>query len=187
VSPFLDASVSVILADYVGVDAAGKLNIVGGGLMVMGVQPDGNCAPHHVVALVDLPGKYAGQNFSLALSLWNAETDSGVQLPGPNGKLEALRIQQIATAVPTYLPGGILPQDFPIRVQMSIGFPSGLPLPSGARYVWKADIEGQRKKGWRGNFYVLAPPSPPPVIGGPAGAANIGDLGPEEIDDDLDD
>ncbi len=69
---------------------------------------------------------------------------------------------------------------------MSIGFPNGLPLPSGARYVWKADIEGQRKKGWRGNFYVLAPPSPP-VVGGPAGAANIGDLGPEEIDDDLDD
>ncbi len=184
-TPFLDASVALVLADYVGTDANGKFSLVGGGLNVLAVGPDGNSASHYLAAWVELPGLYAGVGFAFSLSLWDEDTGSAVQVPrGPGMPPEALRIQQIAIAQRVQVMGVHVPDEASVRAHFAIGFVTGLPLVPGHRYSWRAEIDGQRKKGWHTDFYLLPLPQPP-VIGGPAGAAEIAGHGADVVDDEV--
>ncbi len=184
-SLFLDASLAVVLADYVGTDPSGKFSLIGGGLNVLGVGPDGNTAPHYLAAWVELPGRYAGVQFSISLSLWDEDTGSVVQVPrGPGLAPEALRIQQLAVAQRIYIDGVPVPEETSVRAHFAIGFMTGLPLVPGHRYSWRAEIDGQRKKGWRTDYYLLPLPQPP-IVGGPAGPADIAGHTTDEIDDEI--
>lgn len=181
-----EATVQVFLADYAGVDGSMKLNIIGAGVIVLGQQPGGLTAPFSVAVRVTLPGSYAGIRFALGLSLWNARTNTEVQVPGPTGRSEALRIQQVLSLESISVPGiGVVPE-MPVNFQQSVNLGGGLPLAAGEQYFWRADLDGQRKPGWRADFYVIAGPVAP-VLGGRSGDPEIEGGLAVELDDPIED
>lgn len=167
-----DCRVTLIVADYIGVDAASKLNAIGAGFSITGLQPTGLTAPMYVGVLVDVPPAFHGQEFPLSLELRDVEGNSVVTMTGPSGAPEALRVQSMVTPERPVLPGTYLPPAMFARVQVVIGFQNGLPLSAGRFYEWRVEIEGQHRKGWIARFHVTGPP-PPPVVGGPAGPSSI--------------
>lgn len=177
-----DARVTIILADYLGIDAGGKLNALGAGFSLTGLQPNGMTAPQHIGVLVDLPARYAGQDCTVSVELRDVALASAVKLPGPSGESEAMRLQQIMKVDPMQLPGVYLPSDLPTRLQMVVAFQNGLPLALGRSYQWRVEIDGRHRKGWVTQFHVVGPP-PGPVYGGPSEPADIPDL---VLDDPID-
>lgn len=167
-----DVLVTVLLADYVGVDASGKVNAIGAGFGVAGLSPNGLTAPQHVAVLVDVPGGYAGEETSVTLELRNDRTGQVVSLPSPSGQAEAVRISQLMQIQAPERPGVYLPRDVRVRQHLLVNFGNGLPLSPGTSYQWRVDVDGVHRQDWGAFFYVLGPP-PGPVIGGPAGASDI--------------
>lgn len=172
-SIFDDAQVVVLAADYIGMDASGKINAIGAGFTVSGVLPTGLVAPQHIAVLVDLPSRHAGAEFSLSIELRDESTDSAVKVAGPGGQLEPLRIGQLAKVLQfPSVPGVYIPARMFCRVQALLAFPNGLPVAPGGFYFWRVEIDGQHRKHWKASFHVLGPP-PPAVFGGPTGPAGI--------------
>lgn len=166
------ARVIVLLADYVAVDAAGKLTAVGAAFTFTGLQPDGHTPPVHVAVLVDVPGSHVGQDFALGIGLVDDLTGNPVLVPGGDGQPEALRVAQVVQAQQPSLPGMVVPPGAPGRVQLVLGFPQGLPLDAGRSYRWDVELDGQTRPQWSAWFHVPAP-APGPVFGGPAGPTSI--------------
>ena len=181
-----DARAYVLVADYIGVDAVTKLNIIGGSFGFTAVQANGLTPPQCVAAQIEVPAKYLGDSVNLALELVDLERKSAVMLPGPSGKLEALRVQQDAIVVaPAPQPPVVLPRDFSPRLNVVLSFANGLPLPSGHFCEWRLKINGYHRKGWSAQFYVL-PIAQAPVFGGPGGSSDIPNVqNPETLEDDL--
>jgi hypothetical protein len=169
---FEDAHVTVLLADYIGVDAGGKVNAIGAGFTITGIQPHGLTAPQHVVVLIDVPGKYAGREFAFSLELRDEDSGSVVQVAAPSGQPDTMRIQQILKGERSQAPDVYLPESMFLRIQVAMAFVNGLPLAPGRFYSWRAQVDGQHRRDWSARFHVLGPP-PPPVFGGPAGPADI--------------
>lgn len=175
-SLFSDAHAVVLIADFIGADAAGKLNAIGAGFAISGIGPDGQTPPQHVAVMVDVPSKYAGDEYALLLELRNETTGAVVQVPSATGQLEALRMQQVVRVErPALGPAIYLPNDMTCRSQVTIGFPMGLPLEPGNSYAWQLRIDGQHRPGWIARFHVVGP-RPGLVFGGPAGPADIPDV-----------
>jgi len=172
-----EARVTVLLADYVAVDAGGKLTAVGAAFTLTGLQPDGHTPPMHVAVLVDVPGPLVGQDFSMSVSLRDDESGAPVLVPGPSGEPEPLRIAQVMRAQPPNVPGLQLPPSLPGRVQVVLGFPAGLPLEVGHSYRWSVELDGASRPEWSAPFHVPAP-APGPVFGGPSGPASIPNFPP---------
>lgn len=169
---FDDASVMVAVADYAAVDGVGKANAIGLGFTIAATQPNGFSAPQFVLAFVDVPQRYSGDTVDLTLELRNLTDDHVVQMQGPAGTVEALRVTQQATLQPPVVQGITLGRDMPIRLQINLGFPAGLPLSQGKTYAWKLQIDGRSRASWRAVFHVPAAPAGP-IYGGPAGPADI--------------
>jgi hypothetical protein len=174
------ARVTVLLADYVAVDASGKLTAVGAAFTIAPLQENGSTTPMHVAVLVDVPGDAAGQEFSLGMSLVDDESGQPVVVPGPSGQLEPLRIAQLMRAQTPTVPGMAVPARVPCRVQMVLGFPQGLPLDAGRTYRWAVEIDGSARPEWSTVFHVPAP-APGPVFGGPIGPAGIPSFPPPSL------
>jgi len=179
VSIFTDAEVVVLLADYIGIDGGGKINALGLGFALAGLQPHGLTAPQHVVVMIDVPPKYAGQQFALSLELRDETAGQPVMVAtDPSGQLQPLRIQQVAQVRPPQVPGLYLPPDAVwCRIQVPVAFQDGLPVQPGHEYLWRVQIDGQTRAGWGARFFVPGPP-PPPVFGGPLGPADIPNIQP---------
>jgi hypothetical protein len=171
-SIFLDAQAIVLVADYIGVDVAGKVNAIGAGFALSTIGPNGHTPPQSVAVLIDVPSKYAGEEFALSLELRNETTGSTVQLPVESGQLEALRMQQVIRVERPQILGAYIPSSITCRSQATIAFPTGLPLQPGTTYAWRLEIDTQTRPGWFARFHVLGPP-PGPVFGGPAGPAEL--------------
>ena len=176
---FDDARAIIFVADHLAIDAGGKITALGLGFGIAGVQPNGLIAPQHVGVMIDVPSKYAGQDFALTIELRDESTGHTVEVPGPSGKIEALRVQQLLKVQPVNVPGLYLPESVPARVQTSLAFPMGLPLQPGKSYKWWLEIDAQHRAGWEAAFHVAGPP-PPPVFGGPAGPAHVPGLNPQQ-------
>jgi len=90
-----------------------------------------------------------------------------VQVAGAaSGLPEALRVQQVIAVTRPQANGAFyLPPSMFARVQISMGFPNGLPLAAGGFYSWRAEVDGQHHLSWGASFHVLGAP-PPPVFGG---------------------
>jgi len=169
-----DAQVQIILADYAGTDAAGKLNVIGGGLTLMALSPEGASPPLSCAVTVSVPAKHAGADFALSVELHDVTLGKIVQVPSPDGSgLQALRVQQVVTLGALSLPPGFVrPTDVQIQHVLVMNFPAGLPLTAGSSYEWRAQIDGQSiGHGWY-RFHVLRA-TPGVVFGGPAGPATI--------------
>ncbi len=167
-----DARAIVFVADYVGVDSAGKISAIGAAFAIGGVTPTGFVAPQHVAAVIDVPSKYVGQELALSLELRDVLAGQAVQVPGPTGQLEALRLQQIMRVQALTAEGVYVPQEMFCRLQLAVAFVNGIPLTPGRFYAWRLEIDGNHQPGWEAHFYVPGPP-PPPVFGGPAGRADL--------------
>lgn len=167
-----EAHVTVLIADYIAVDAAGKLTAVGAAFTLSGLQPDGHTPPQHVAVLVDVPGRLVGHDFAFGLSLRDADSGQAVLVHGPSGEPEPLQIAQVMRAQAVNAPGLQVPASLPGRVQVVLGFPAGLPLEVGHTYRWSVELDGTTRPEWSTVFHVPAPATGP-VFGGPVGPTSI--------------
>jgi hypothetical protein len=173
-----DAHVTVVIADYIGVDASGKINVVGGGWTTAGAQPNGFSAAQYLAILVDIASGHVGEEFTLTVALHAADSGETITVPGPSGTAEALRVQQLSRVeAPPAQPGMYVPSSMFSRVQLMVAFPNGLPLAAGRRYSWRVEIDGAGRPDWRADFLVAGPP-PNPVVGGPAHPSHIPGISP---------
>lgn len=159
-----DATVRLLIADYAATDAAGKLNVIGGGVSSIGyVAQTGLTAAFAVVMSVAVPSKHLNAECSVELVLEDS-TGAPVSLPGPAGQSQLLRIgQAIQFGEPKALPG--IPRlALPLRHQWVVAFSNGLPLPVGQLYVWRVKIDHDTRDIWTETFYVPGP-VPGPVLG----------------------
>ena len=161
-----DAHVTVLLGDYVAVDQTGKINALGVGFQFSPLQANGNTAGMCVAAVIDVPQKYAGEQYSVSLELRNMDINQVVALPGTTPP-QALRFQQLVTATKPAINGVAIPDSVPCRHQIAAQLLEGIPLPPG-RYGWRLEVDGQHRKNWHAYFNVLHPPAQP-VVGGPVG------------------
>lgn len=164
------ATVRLLIADYISADAVGKLNLIGGGLSIIGTQPDalgasvGNSAPFGIVVSVAVGAELYGTEASFELVL---EDSAGkpVALPSPDGKgTQTMRIaQNVMLEEPSYPLGmGIPRRTLPARTQWVLMFVAGLPLPPAALYRWRVKIDHDSRDEWTEPFYV--PGAPGPVV-----------------------
>lgn len=180
-SIFETARASVLVGDYANVDAAGKVNVIGGFFGLLGCNPQTkHAAPHVLVVIIDVPEAQAGQEFAMQLQMRNETRNEAVRFVAPTGNLEPLQIAQ-AQRVPTPLtppPNMTLPADHFIRMPTVLTIDAEVAVVEpGEHFSWKLSIDGQSKPGWDARFSVPGGP-PPPVLGGLAGPADIPDLTP---------
>ncbi len=167
-----DARVTLLLADYVAVDASGKLTAVGAAFTLTGLGPDGHTPPMHVAVLVDVPAHLVGQDFAMSVELRDDGSGAPVLVAGQDGEPEPLRVAQVMRAQPPAVPGLQVPASAPGRVQVVLGFPGGLPLEIGHSYRWSVELDGATRPEWSVVFHVPSP-APGPVFGGPSGPTSI--------------
>lgn len=159
------ASITVVLADFALSDAAGKINIVGGGVRIVGFSPDqGLTARVSLAVIVELPAHTLPAEFSLEVTLLsNGEVAT---VPGPTGP-QPLRMAQ--TVQLERLPA----EQFPVPLvrdhigrnhQLVMDFGGGLPLSPNGVYEWQVRIDGDDAYAVRYPFAVAGPP-PGLVIG----------------------
>ncbi|HEY9310225.1 MAG TPA: hypothetical protein VIP82_20675 [Microbacterium sp.] len=157
------ASLSLILADFAMMDATGKLSVVGGGVAMLGFQPEqGLTTRISLVAIVDVPSAYLPAECAIEVML--EQHGELVQLPGPAGP-QALRIGQATTIEKPQLPGPVSVRDqLSSRHIVVLDFGTGLPLAPGGVYNWVLQIDGDEANRLRYPFAVAAG-AIPPVIG----------------------
>lgn len=166
---------SILMADYLAVDASQKITAVGLGWSVAGIDVQtGHSPPMSIGLVIDVPPDMLNREFPVSLDLRTAAGEV-VQVPSVSGSLDALRIQQLVKAGP--LQGGpfYLPDGLPGRVQTIIAFQNGIPLAAGQSYYWRLEVDHTHLKAWEVHFHIAGPP-PGPVVGGPVGSADIPDL-----------
>ncbi len=174
-----DARVTTLVADYVGVDAGGKLNLIGAGFVVIGLEASGGTSPFGLALIVEAPPSYVGQEFTVSVELWDETIGMPVTMAGPSGQPEALRVQQAAKFERMQLPpGSYMPVDLAMRLQINLTFSNGLPLKQHTLYKWRVEIDGQHRDAWSAYFAVPGPP-PGPVFGGRAGPTDLPVLPPQ--------
>ncbi|MEP6697972.1 MAG: hypothetical protein ABJA34_14005 [Pseudonocardiales bacterium] len=159
------AVVRLFLADYAAVDAASKLNMIGGGLSLIGFNPGTSLsAPFSLVATVSVPPALYGAECSVEIILEDA-AGVLVSLPGPTGETQTMRVGQAVTFQRPIFPAASVPENLvDARVQWVLNFAAGLPLPVGNRYIWRIRIDHETRPDWVEAFFVPGPP-PGPVIG----------------------
>ena len=97
-------------------------------------------------------------NRPLAIHIW-LETEDGkvVRVPGPAGPLSL----DLRASGEAGRPAG-LPEGSAVDMSLAFGLGSGLPLPAGARYLWKAEIKDEGQDSVLGedsvSFYVRPTP-----------------------------
>lgn len=149
-----DVSVFVMLSDFVNVDAAGKINVIGGAVTQLGYLPNvGVTNAFALLAIARGGEKSEGRDFSLEITLKHA-TGEPVSLPGPAGP-QVMRFGQ-NRRFPRPAIGGLPTED-----ALTIYFESGLPLAIGSTYYWEVSIDGYSRDDWRAYFAIPSLPSPP--------------------------
>jgi hypothetical protein len=135
--------VTMLLADAAQV-SDGKLHVLGGGLRVVGPNPQ----PASIALLVEVPWDQANMRHEWKLELLSEDGMPVMHGDRPvivGGEFEAGR------------PAGLTPGSSLI-VPMAINF-SAVPARAGAAYTWRLAIDGTSEPDWRLSFTVR-PPKP---------------------------
>lgn len=159
------AHVRLLLADYAIVDSSGKINMIGGGVTVLGLnQQTATTAPHAVIAVISFGTEFIGETPAVELSLEH-ENGALVEIPGPGGLPQFLRVGQAEQLKPLMLQGLHVPNDA-VRptIQFVMHFATGLPLATGHTYAWRVRVDHQTRDEWTETFFVPSP-AQGPVIG----------------------
>jgi hypothetical protein len=159
-----DATVRLLVADYASADVGGKLNVIGGGIAVLGHVPTaGQTAPFALVVWITVPPRHYNAECAVEIVLEDA-SGNPISLPGPTGQAQVMRVgQAVRFEEPKLLPG-VARHVLRSRTQYVLAFPTGLPLPVGQQYVWRVKIDHQTRDDWTEQF-VVPGPVPGPVIG----------------------
>lgn len=166
---FEQASVSLILADFAVADQLGKLQMVGGGLQIIGRDhTTGMSAAFALVVSLSFPPTLVNEQYAFEVVLENA-AGLPVQLddvaPTEVSPARVMRFgQTLQIEEPNFRGSGVPRRALPTRSQVVLYFNTGLPLPSGQVLVWRARIDGESRPDWTVPFFVPAPP-PAPVLG----------------------
>lgn len=131
------ASGIILIADFVNVDAAAKVNIIGGGIQFLGFDAEsGLTAPFAVFVniTVNIP---SFEDTTASVEVLLVDTDGHpVTITGPDGANTMRFSQDVdfrpANAAHLQQP----PMGFPGNSNIVLNFPSGLPLHVGATYEW---------------------------------------------------
>ncbi len=156
--------VGMLLADYAASDAANKLNVIGGGVAVVGFVPALNqTAAFSVVVTVSVPPSHYNSECSMELVLEDP-TGTPVSLPGPTGEPQIIRVGQVVKFEEPKTQPGIPRGSLRSRNQWVLGFATGLPLALGQKYVWRVKIDHETRDEWTEEFFVPGP-TPGLVLG----------------------
>jgi hypothetical protein len=158
------ATVELVLSDFASTDAAGKGNVIGAGVALLGINPQqGVTARFSLWASIHLPTNLCPAEFPVEFSLVD-EVGDLVQLQGPTGD-QPLRVAQIVQMERPNAPVSIALRDhIGSRTQVVFDFPGGIPLAPGGMYRWRLLIDGDSSHEWTYPFAVAGPP-PGPVVG----------------------
>ncbi|MDQ6658184.1 MAG: hypothetical protein M3Z00_08180 [Actinomycetota bacterium] len=160
------ATVSLTMADYAVADQLGKLQMIGGGLQIIGRDNDtGASAPFAIVVSLGFPPAVFNEQYAFEVVLEDAAGNPvalGEDPAGDGGMLRFGQNQQVDE--PTF-PGARVPRrSLPARSQVVIHFNNGLPLPAGQVLNWRVRIDGDSKPEWVLPFFVAAAAAGP-VLG----------------------
>jgi hypothetical protein len=161
------AAVTMLMSDFAVTDGLNKLQIVGGGLQVVGRDHSKGVSTAFalVVTLTFGPG-VINEQYAFEVILENPD-GSPAQLDGAGGAGTGgvMRFgQTLQVEEPNFRGAGVPRHALPPRTQMVLYFNTGLPLPAGGVLQWTARIDGESKPGWSLPFFVTAPPAAP-VLG----------------------
>jgi len=164
---FEHASVSLILADFAVADQLGKLQMVGGGLQLIGRDHNtGVSAAFAVVVSLTFPPALFNEQYAFEVVLEDSagnplELAESAAVPGSR----VMRFgQTLQIEEPNFRGSGVPRRSLPTRSHVVLYFNTGLPLPPGRVLVWRARIDGESRPDWTVPFFVPAPP-PAPVLG----------------------
>jgi hypothetical protein len=135
--------VTMLLADAAQV-ADGKLYILGGGLQMIGPNPQ----PLAIALLLAVPWDRANISHEWQLELLD---EDGV--PVLHNDMPFLIAGQFEAGRPPGSPAGT-----PLPVPLGISF-NALPVQKGHRYTWRLAINGSSEPGWQVSFGVAAGPA----------------------------
>lgn len=137
------AEVNLLLADAAQV-ADGKLFMLGGGLQLIGPQPQ----PISIGLIIHVPWDRADTPHDWMLELLDQDgipvfhNDRPVTVAGT---FRAHRAEGIVAGSP-------------LQVPIAINF-SALPVQPGGRYTWRLAINGTNEEGWQASFSVRPAPT----------------------------
>ena len=164
---FEHASVSLILADFAVADQLGKLQMVGGGLQIIGRNhTTGVSAAFAVVVGLAFPPELFNEQYVFEVVLED-QAGSPVELTDPAAPPGSRMMrfgQTLQIEEPNFRGSGVPRRALPTRTHVVLYFNTGLPLPPGQVLVWRARIDGESRPEWTVPFFVPAPP-PAPVLG----------------------
>lgn len=136
----------LLLADAAEV-ANGKVSALGAGWSVTGSPTP----PMSLVVLIDVPWDQTNQKHKLAIELRDADGQAVSFQQGPQGEpLPALHVEaEFETGRPPGVPAGT-----PLRHQLAIGLPGGMPLEAGEKYEFHMTIDDEDMDSWLATFLV---------------------------------
>lgn len=160
VSERIEASITV--GDFVNIDTVGKFNVIGGGIRIVGFNPDaGSTSPIAVLVQLASPLPTLGDGPAVEVVLTTA-TGSIVKV-GSGAQAQAVRVAQTVELESVTPPGLSIPRGaLPASAQLVLNFPTGLPLRAGNSYQWRLQVDHEVKASY--SFFV-AGTQPPPVFG----------------------
>lgn len=158
-----DAELTLLMADFAALDPQGKLNLLGGGVNIIGYDPmQGVTARFTVVGRVRIPAKYTPTDVTVEISLLDDAGDV-VLLGAPNS--QPFRLAQVAKIEkPNVIGMPTLPPELLAQHIMVLDIP-GLPLQPGRTYSWSLRVDGDEENARRQTFLVPGIGAPPIVPG----------------------
>lgn len=139
------ASATVMIADFVNVDAAGKVNIIGGGIQSLGLNPaTALTAPFSVFVNITVSIPLFSDS-AAAVEVVLVDTDGQpVTVAGPEGQ-GIMRFTQDLDFRPSGEPNiQHPPLGFPGSSNIVLNFSGGLPLNAGETYEWVVLLDQMR-------------------------------------------
>lgn len=156
------AVVDLALADFAMVGGDGKLDVIGGGISILGFDPAaGVTSRHSLTVTVWVPTPLCPAEFPVELSLY-ADGEL-VRLPELVGEGSPLRVASIVRIESPMHPSIDIAQRNSVggRHIFVVDFANGLPLTAGGSFEWRARLDGDDDHDASFPFAVAGLPSTP--------------------------
>jgi hypothetical protein len=152
------AIVRMLMADYASVDTASKkLNIVGGGVAVLGAMAStGVTAPFGLAVTIAVPATHYEAECNVEIILEDA-AGNPVSLASSTGETQPVRMGQRVKFDTPELPQEGSPKGYlPARALIALAFAIGLPLAVDQGYGWRLKIDDVTRADWTEAFVVVS-------------------------------
>lgn len=138
-----ETTVSMTIADYVNVDAAGKANLVGAGVRVLTSVPRTSSASSPFAVWAAVSVRNAPERPVVIELVLAAPDGSSVRLDDSTGRQSEIRITQ-SVPFAAHLPAGVdvPPGHLPLTHVLAANFASGLHFAPDRTYRWQVECDG---------------------------------------------